>query len=261
MSTGITVHQRIALWLWHWKSGPGWVRNPWEMNKLRADGARVLRVQLQDDGPVDLELVKMWKSIGFKVWGAIRPSGYPLAGPGATWDPLDAAFFAKEEKRRLALHGMDFNFEDDVRRADLETNGKWSDDFANAFRQWCPRLPCALDTYWGAAGGGLNLGAYVTRGFRMNVQTYWGAEGLWDDPPTRIVQWCKGASPSIPKAIVKPILRVTANNAGERLYPKVAIADAKAAGTKGLALYYIDGAELEYLRAFIRDAIADGVAY
>jgi hypothetical protein len=257
----ITIHQRSHLWLWHWRDGPGWVRDPQsaELRSLREAGARVIRVHLQDDGPVPRELVDGYKAAGWKVWGAMRPSHAPLGG--SVWEPFPAAEWAAAEKRRLALDGLDMNFEDEVRRADNDSSGTWSEAFATRFRQLCPTLSCGLDTYYGSAGGGLNLGAYVTRAFRMNVQTYWGSEGIWDDPTTRIVEWCKGAQPSIPKANVKPVFRVTANNSGQSLDQDRAIADSVRAGTKGAIFYYLDGAELSYLREFIRKAIADGISY
>jgi len=132
---------------------------------------------------------------------------------------------------------MDFNFEDEVRRADLESADgfTWSEPMARAWRAQRPKMATALDTYYGAAAGGMNLGAYMpTRGFRMNVQTYWGSEGIYDDPVPRIVEWCKGAQPSIPKSIIKPVARVSKNNSGAVLDMDVFVADCVKAGTTRL---------------------------
>jgi hypothetical protein len=257
--SGITIHQRVHLWLWHWRDGPGWVRNPQsdELRALRVAGARVLRVQLQDDGPVPRELVDGWKAAGWKVWGAMRPSHAPLGG--TVWDPTVAAAWAEREKYQLALHGLDFNFEREVRDADVASGGQWSRDFVERFRSLCPTLPCALDTYYGDFAGGINN--VYTPGIRFNVQTYWGSEGIWDDPPTNIVKWCSGAQPVIPKAVIKPVFRVTRNNSGERLDMNVALDDAKIAGTKGMVLYTLDGGDLDFQIEFVKRAIAEGVAY
>lgn len=251
---GITIHQRVHLWLWHWRTG-GY--DAPVLKLLREDGARVLRVQLQDDGPIPRERVDLWKSLGLRVWGAIRPSYDPL-GPG-TWTPRQTAEFARDEKRRLALDGMDFNFERDVMLADIETGGAWSAEFVSLFRSFCPTLPACLDTVFGDFAGGINN--VYTPGMRMNVQTYWGPEGTWDDPPTNIVKWCAGAQPVIAKANIKPVVRVSPNTAGELVSRATVIADCKAAGTKGIVFYYVDGAPLEHLRAFIRESIASGIAY
>lgn len=257
----ITIHQRVALWLWHWNTGPGWVRDAQsaELRSLKDAGARVIRVHLQDDGVLPRDLVDAWKAAGWKVWGAFRPSHQPLGG--VLWDATQAAEWAASEKRRLGLHGLDANFEDEVRGGDLNSGGGWSEAFARRFRELCPTLPSALDTYYGSAAGGMNLGAYVSRAFRMNVQTYWGAEGIYDDPVPRIVEWCKNAQPSIPKANVKPLFRVTRNNSGEQLLQSVAIGDSVRAGTKGAILYYLDGGDIEYMRHFVLNLIAAGASY
>lgn len=256
----ITIHQRVHLWLWHWRDGPGWVRsNSDELRALRADGARVIRVQLQDDGDVPDTLVALYHSMGFKVWGAIRPSGAPLEAPGTVWYPEQTALFGKSERVRLGLNGIDWNFEREVRDQDTATNGWWSSTFKTRARQLMPTLPMVLDTVYGDFAGGINN--VYTPDFRMNVQTYWGPEGTWDDPPTNIVKWCSTAQPPIAKANVKPVIRVSPNSAGELVGRDTVIQDCKAAGTKGIVFYYIDGAPLDHLRAFIRESIAAGIAY
>jgi len=247
----------VHLWLWHWRDGPGWVRSASdELRQLRADGAGVIRIQLQDDGEVPLWLVDLYKYFGYKVWGAIRPSGDPLGG--SLWSPWAAAGFGDSERRRLGLNGIDWNFEREVRLADAESGGAWSRQFKPAFRARQPRVACALDTVFGDFAGGIEN--VYTPGFRMNVQTYWGGEGIYDDPVPKIVEWCAGAQPKISKAVVKPVFRVTRNNNGELLDRSLAISDSKKAGTIGNVLYYIDGAEFDYLRAFVRESIAEGVA-
>lgn len=255
----ITIHQRVHLWLWNWRTGPGWCRSAdaLEWAQLRADGARAVRIQLQDNGSVWPGLVAGLKERGWKVWGAMRPSYAPLGG--MIWEPVAAAEWAASEKRRLKLDGLDFNFEREVRDADKASGGAWSRAFVGRFRALCPTLPCALDTVYGDFAGGIEN--VYTPGIRFNVQTYWGEEGIWDDPPTNILRWCAGAQPRIRKAIVKPVVRVAPNNAGELPDPKAVIFDCQRAGMRGVVFYYVDGAPLPYLRAFIRDAIARGVAY
>jgi hypothetical protein len=262
-----TVHQRAHLWLWHHRDGPGWCRNPEsaEWKALWDAGARVIRVQLQDDWPVPRSLVDGWRDVGrvtgrpWKVWGAIRPSHEPLGGD--IWTPMQTADFAASEKRLLSLQGMDFNFEREVRDEDTASGGWWSGEFVSVFRRLWPNLPCALDTVFGDFAGGINnVYTPAPAGMRMNVQTYWGPEGIYDDPVPNIVKWCAGASPSIPKSVIKPVFRVTRNNSGELLDPALAIADCVKAGTVGLVLYYVDGADVSYLCSFIRDAIAAGAA-
>jgi len=257
-----TIHQRVHLWLWHWRDGPGWCRNPGssEWQALWDAGARVIRVHLQDDGPVPRELVDGWKARGWKVWGCIRPSGSPLEPSGNIWTPHETAAFARSEKVRLALQGMDFNFEREVRDADTESGGMWSREFVPYFRSLCPTLSCVLDTNFGDFAGGIN-NVYTTANFRFNVQTFWGVDGIWDDPTTNIVKWCAGAQPVIPKAIIKPIFRIVDNNQGEILDPEVAISNTVLAGTKGAVLYHLDGGELDYTLNFVRRLIASGAAY
>ncbi len=254
---GPTIHQRVAGFLWHWRDGPGWVRNGAEIAKLRASGMRVLRVQLQDDGPIPRALCDEWRAAGMKVWGAVRPSHAPLGG--TIWDPIEAARWIRQERVRLALTGMDLNFEREVRDADNATGGQWSSTFWAEYRRLCPTLPTHLDTVYGDFAGGINN--VYTPGARFSVQTYWGPEGLWDDPPTNIVRWCAGAQPAIPKAIIKPIFRVSPNNAGQLPDWNVVFDDTVKAGTKGCCFYYIDGADFELLRRLTREAIVRGCAY
>lgn len=254
----ITIHQRVHLHIWHWNTGPGWcrdLRGSDELVAFRAAGARVIRAHLVDDGPLDMAVVRMWRELGYKVWGMVWGADQ--------WKDKPEAFaeWCASEKRRLVLEGMDFNLEDNVKDWDVMTNGQWSERFASKWRDLCPLLPCCLDTYWGPAGAGMNLGAYHARGFRMNVQTFWGPEGLYDDPVTTIVLKAAGAQPVIPKANVKPIVRVTSNNSGERAPFARIFDDAKIAGTKGVGLYYVDGADPKLTEQLVKVAIAGGVAY
>jgi len=234
------------------------------MAKLRTDGMRVLRVQLQDDGPLDPENVKLWRALGFKVWGAVRPSNQPLHN--GTWTPHEAAEFFRDEKLRMIragtnLAGADWNFEREVRDADNATtpHGQWSAQFVPYFRSFCPTLPAHLDSVYGDFAGGINN--VYTPGIRFSVQTYWGAEGLWDDPPTNIVKWCAGAQPVIPKAVVKLLVRVVPNSAGQLPDWEAVFSDWKASGLLGGSWYYIDGADFDLVRWLTREAIRRGCAY
>ena len=263
-----TIHQRVAGYLWHWDTGPGWVRSPSaELKALRSDGMRVLKVQMQDDGPLPGPLVRMWRGLGFKVWGMVWPQGPPLSG-SSTWGARETAEWFRAEKDRLVreganLDGADFNFEQPVMQKDLESNGAWSMAFSNRFRELCPTLPAALDTYYGSAAGGVNLGAYVVPGknFRLNVQTFWGPDGIYDDPAWRVVGWTSNAEPPIPKAQVKLITRVSPNNQGQLPDFAQVIDDMVRQGLKGLQLYYIDGGNVDQMRGIVRAAIQRGAAY
>jgi hypothetical protein len=250
-----TIHQRVHGYLWNWATGPGWARDGSEIAKLSADGMRVLKVQLQDNGPIPVEQAQEWRGAGMKVWG--------MVGHVDGREPLELAAWLKAERVRLSLTGLDFNFEEDVRAMDAATNGQWSVEFTREARRLMPTLPMHLDTYYGpaAATPGINLGAYKAIGCRFSIQTFWGPEGLWDDPPTNMVKWCAGASPVIPRAIVKPILRTAPNNSGKLPDYDVAIADWKASGCRGGALYPIESYDFDKLRALIRKLIAAGVAY
>lgn len=252
----ITIHQRVHGWLWHWRTGPGWIRDE-QIRELRRAGMRALRVQLQDDGEIPRDLVDFWTGCGFKVWGAVRPSNAPLHN--GTWTPEETAAFIKRERVRLGLHGVDLNFEREVRDADASSGGNWSARFVPEFRRLCPTLPAALDTVYGDFAGGINN--VYTPGIRFNVQTYWGAEGIWDDPPTNIVKWIAGAQPVIPKANTKPLYRTVRNNAGEVVNRATAIADQHAAGLIGASLYYIDGTPLDELVAWTKALIDARCAY
>lgn len=264
---GPTIHQRVHGWLWHWDTGPGWCRDGSEIAKLRQDGMRVLRVQCQDDGLIPVALIDEWISAGMQVWLAVRPSGAPL-GPTPVWSPQQTAQFIRDELDRtrrgdgtLRYRGADLNFEKDVRDADNSTipKGRWSAEFKAEYRRLMPTLPTHLDTVFGDFAGGINN--VYTPGIRMSVQTYWGPEGIWDDPPTNIVKWCAGAMPKIPKEIIKPIFRVVANNSGQLPDWGVVFNDWRASGCKGGAWYYIDGADFDLLRWLTREAVRRGVAY
>jgi hypothetical protein len=219
---------------------------------------RVIKVQLQDNGPIPVEQAKEWRDAGFQVWGAV--------GHVDGWDASELARWLKSERVRLSLTGIDCNFEEDVRAMDAASGGLWSSQFASGARYLMPTLPMHLDTYYGsaAASPGIDLGAYKSNGFRLCLQSYWG-EGIWDDPPTRMVQWTSGASPPWPKAYVKPLHRVVAPGSGQYAgqlpdWEKVLI-NSMIAGTKGIGFYYIDGADFDLLRWLTREAIRRGCAY
>jgi hypothetical protein len=253
----ITRHQKVALYWWHWRTGPQ--NLPW--GEFWRDGARTVKIQLQDDGPLDPEVVKDLRARGYKVDGMVWPQT-----EGTTWGPRETAEFFKAEKDRMVRHGTnldgaDFNFEDPVRWKDIDTSGAWSESFAKRFRELCPTLPAHLDTYYGSAAGGMNLGAYTSRNFRMAIQSFWGPDGLYEDPIWRMVAWCKNAQPSIPKAQVKPVIRVSPNNSGQLPPYAEVIQDAVNQGTKGIQFYYVDGADVDRLRDLIRTSISRGVAY
>lgn len=257
----ITINQKPCGWLWHWESGPGWVRDGREIRKLYDAGMEQLRVQLQDDGPIPVEQVKEWREDGkVKVWGAV--------GHVNEWEsnPKGLAAWLKSERVRLSLTGLDCNFEEDVRGFDERSDGKWSAIFAPEMRRLCPTLPLHLDTYYGpaAAKNGINLGAYLAAGFKYTLQSYWG-NGIWDDPPTRMVAWTSGANPRIPKAIVKPLHRVVAPDvgqfAGQLPNWEVVFSDWELSGLKGGGFYYIDGADFDLLLWLFKECIRRGVAY
>src|SRR3990167_8383228 len=96
-----TIHQRVHLFLWNWDTGPGWCRNheAAEWQALWDAGARVIRVQLQDNGPVPRWLVEGWKARGWRVWGAV--------GHVDGRDPIGLASWLRSEKVRLGLQGLD----------------------------------------------------------------------------------------------------------------------------------------------------------
>lgn len=253
-----TIHQRVNAWLWHWATGPGWVRDGSEMAKLRQDGMRVLKVQLQDDGPIPQEQAQEWRDAGLKVWGAV--------GHVDGRDPGELAYWLKAERVRLSLTGLDCNFEEDVRALDAASGGVWSKDFADRARILMPYLPMHIDTYYGsaAASPGINLAPYKANGFRLTLQSYWG-EGIWDDPPTNMVKWTSGASPPWPKAVVKPLHRVVAPGsgpyAGQLPDWNIVFGNQKVAGLLGVGFYHIDGADFELVRWLTREALKRGVAY
>lgn len=149
---------------------------------------------------------------------------------------------------------------------DAESGGQWSAIFAAEARRLMPTLPLQLDTYYGSAAAtpGINLGAYKWQGFRLCIQSYWG-DGIWDDPPTHMVEWTKGANPPWPKSVIKPMHRVVAPSKGEYAGQlpdwDVVFMDCKAAGTLGVGFYYIDGADFELVRWLTREAIRRGIAY
>ena len=240
-----TVWQRVCLWVWHWPN----VDESY-LAKLYAAGARVIAVQLQDDGPLPRAKAAAWKALGFKLHGVV----HPYAEDGKLWTPQATVDFAVQERSRLSLNGLRFNFEDEVEAAD-QGAGQWSADFCSIYRRRVPWVPSALDTYKGAAG--MNLTAYRVAGFRLLVQTY-DATGLWTDPVESVVAWTTARG--WPKGHVRPTFGVFKFD-GVRLEPSVAIASAKAAGTLGASLYYVDGAfdELEtYLVPFVKNLIAVG---
>ena len=224
------------------------------MRKLCLDGMKVLKVQLQDNGQIPREQADEWRAAGMKVWGAV--------GHVDGRNPLELASWLRAERVRLALAGLDCNFEEDVRRLDADSGGQWSVQFATEARRLMPTLPLHLDTYYGsaAASPGINLGPYKAKGFRLTLQSYWG-DGVWDDPPTRMVQWTGNASPPWPRAYVKPLHRVVANSAGKMPDWQVVFADHVASGLKGVGWYYIDGADFDLLRWLTREAVRRGCAY
>jgi hypothetical protein len=251
----LTIHQRVHGYLWHWKDGPGWVRDGAQIARLRQAGMRVLKVQLQDDGEIPTDQAKEWRDAGMKVWG--------MVGHVDGRDPIELAQWLKGERSRLFLAGLDCNYESDVLRMDTETHGQWSAIHAAECRRLMPTLPLHLDSYWGPMGAGINLGAYKANGFRFSVQTAWGQPPvLWADPPTNIVKKGLGAQPVIPKAIIKPIFFIVPGEGGANLDMNMAYADAKAAGTLGCGLYYIDGAQsIDEVIDWTKRAIQAGVAY
>jgi hypothetical protein len=257
----MTIHQGMQGYLWHWRTGPGWCRDGAEIRKLKNAGMKTLKVQLQDDGDIPRDQVDEWRiDGGVQVWGMYWPQGQPL-NAGGTWDPSEAATWLRSERVRLALKGLDCNHEDPVRRLDLDTGGEWSDIFASRLRALCPSLPLHLDSYFGAAAGGINLGAYKVRGFRFCWQSFWGSEGIWDDPPTRMVQWGEGAQPRIPKSVIKPIFRVAKNNQGQLPdFERVVFPNWRLSGCLGGAYYYIDGADFDWLLWLYKEAIRRGLA-
>jgi hypothetical protein len=95
----------------------------------------------------------------------------------------------------------------------------------------------------------------------MAIQSFWGPDGLYEDPIWRMVAWCKNAQPSIPKAQVKPIVRVSPKDDGSLPDYQQVLSDCVKQGTKGIQLYYIDGADVDRLRDLIRTSISRGVAY
>lgn len=244
-----TIHQRVHGYLWHWKDGPGWCRDGAEIYKLRQAGMRVLKVHLSDDGPIPREQVVEWNAAGMKVWGM-------------TWLTANSSPQAlKDERNRLSLTGLDLNGEDPVLALDQQTGGLWSVGFATKLRHLCPTLPLHFDSYWGPMGGGINLGAWRMAGCRFSVQTFWGGEGIWDDPTTNIVHKGLGAQPILPKSILKPCIRVAKNNSGQLPDWDVVFTNTKVAGTKGVGLYYIDAMPLDEVCELTRRAIRSGVAY
>jgi hypothetical protein len=225
-------------------------------------------VQLQDDTAdtgeeLTPEQTKEWRDAGPKVWGMCWPQGPPLAPKGVTWDPFAAAEWIASERRRLSLTGMDLNFEGPVLQADIDTGGEWSQALCANLRLRCPTLPIHFDSYKGSAAAmpGIPLDAYSSIGCRFAIQTFWGAEGLWDDPPTQIVKWMAGASPPIHKRFVKPVIRVTPNNEGKLPIWEEVFANWFQSGCKGGGFYYIDGADFDLLRQLIRLSISRGCAY
>lgn len=255
-----TIHQRPFGWLWHWDTGPGWVRDGSEIAKLAQAGMKVLRVQCQDDGPIPVDQVREWRAAGVQVWLAI--------GHVDGRDPVELAQWMKNEQLRFlaegtSINGWDCNFEEDVRAMDAATNGQWSVKFCAEFRRLMPTMPAHLDTYYGsaAASPGINLSAYLAKGFRYTIQTYWGQEGLWNDPCTRIVGWTAGATPSIPKSIVKPLHRISPNTAGQLPNWQEVFKDWQWSGLKGGGWYYIDGGDFDLLGWLVKESIKLRVCY
>ena len=93
-----TIHQRVNGWLWSWATGPGWCRDGSEMAKLRSDGMRVLKVQLQDNGPIPRDQADEWRAAGMKCGRGGHVDGD---------DPTELARWLKGERNRLALAGLD----------------------------------------------------------------------------------------------------------------------------------------------------------
>lgn len=249
----MTIHQRPIGYLLGWKTGPGWVRDGSQINRLVRAGMPAMKVQLQDSGPIPEDQAKEWRDAGMQVWG--------MVGHVDGRDPLELASWLKGERARLFLKGLDCNYEDEVNKMDRETNGQWSRTHAAECRRLMPTLPLHFDSYWGPMGDRINLGAYKANGFRFCVQTAWGQPPIiWADPTTSIVQKGLGAQPIIPKSIIKPIFFIVPGQGGEKLNPNIAIPNTKTAGTLGCGLYYMDGAEnIEEVIDWVKRVKAAGI--
>ena len=189
-----TIHQRVNGWLWSWATGPGWCRDGSEMAKLRSDGMRVLKVQLQDNGPIPRDQADEWRAAGMKVWGAV--------GHVDGDDPTELARWLKGERNRLALAGLDCNFESDVLNHDAASGGQWSVKFAN---EGPPTHAYSADApehlLWDSGGlAGDQLGRVRADVQRLSADpAKLTGNTVWNDPPTRMVEWTSGASPPWPR--------------------------------------------------------------
>lgn len=243
----VPLFAQPALWVNDYNAMPKEVAKP-----LFDAGYRIIVAQLQDHGDVSKERVSDWKEIGYKVGGAIRPSGEPYYPSGQTWAPNLTATFARAEKVRLGLSLMHFNNEAEIKEADAE--GPWSEDFCNSYRMRCPSLPSFLNTYRGAEG--INHAPYIAKNFRLSVQTA-DANSVWAHPPTEFIKWATAIGWG--RGYVRPTYAVTEVK-GEWMDIDNAIPNHLASRCgKGLTAYYADGSKPEYLTELVQKAIVAGV--
>lgn len=241
------LYAQPALWVNDYNAMPREVAGP-----LYGAGYRIIVVQLQDHGDVNPERVRDWRALGYKVGGAIRPSGEPYYPSGQTWAPNLTATYASAEKSRLGLALMHFNFEAEIKAADAE--GPWSSDFCAAWRARRPSLPSFLNTYRGAEG--INHAPYIAKNFRLSVQTA-DANSVWAHPPTEFTKWAVAIGWK--KGYVRPTYAVTEVN-GQWMDIDNAIPNQLASQCgKGLTAYYADGSNPEYLKELVGKAQAAGV--
>lgn len=245
----MTVHQRCAIWSSDYTA----VSDEW-LAELYAAGAGVYSVQLQDAGSIPRGKVGGWKAMGYRVFGAIRPSGAPLHEPGRLWSPVETADWFASEKRRLALNGLQANFEDEVQQADLAGTG-WSETFTARFRALCPTLPAQLVTY---PVEGLDHAPYIARGFRVSVETF-SPTNLWEWSPAWIMDWCQRIGWA--KGRIKVCVPVHMIDGG-RASIEQTVAFWKAGAEIGGTLYPINQAmpPNEYLVPLVKGLIAAGCA-
>ena len=253
---GPTVHQRVALFI----IDHGSVSTEW-LRELHTAGARVLKVHLQDHGPLPADKMREWSALGYKLWGAVRPSGQPLHESGHLWTPEETVQFIRSEKRRLAsegttMHGIDCNFEQEIQQADVQGTG-WSRLFTERFRLAMPTLPAQLDTY---PVEGLDHLAYRDKGFRVTCQTY-SPVNHWAWTPAWIMDWLQRVG--WPKAQCKITLPVHEINGVRPWIPATVSMMKQAGGVKGCTLYPVESAmpPTAYLAELVRLLIWVGVAF
>lgn len=257
--TTLTQHQRIACWT----SDHTAVSHEW-WQELYDAGARVAVLHLQDardsDGnwiPVPRDYVDKLKAQGWKVWGAVRPSGNPLGGE--LWTPQETVGWATSEQREKGLNGLSLNGEQEVQQADLRGEG-WSKAFAPEIRRMRPNLPMQLNTY---PVEGLDHAPYIAAGFRLSGQTY-SPTSLWEWPPAWYVNaqgtgWAQRVG--WPKAKNKLCLPVHTID-GERATVEDTVHRMKAAGVVGCTLFPVNQSmpPSGFLVPLIKGLIAAGCA-